>query len=26
MYSDLPVRANFEATSADADKAPQVKF
>jgi|GEM_PF-3733949 len=26
MYSDLPVRATFEATSADADKAPQVKF
>jgi len=26
MYSDLPIRANFEATSADADKAPQVKF
>lgn len=26
MYSDLPMRANFEATSADADKAPQVKF
>jgi LemA protein len=26
MYSDLPVRPNFEATAADADKAPQVKF
>nr|WP_268797697.1 LemA family protein [Pseudomonas sp. BSw22131] len=26
MYSDLPIRPNFEATSADADKAPQVKF
>ena len=26
MYSDLPVRASFEATSPDADKAPQVKF
>ena len=26
MYSDLPIRASFEATSADADKAPQVKF
>ena len=26
MYSDLPIRANFEATSADAEKAPQVKF
>lgn len=26
MYSDLPIRANFEATSTDADKAPQVKF
>jgi LemA protein len=26
MYSDLPIRANFEATSSDADKAPQVKF
>lgn len=26
LYSDLPVRANFEARSADADKAPQVKF
>lgn len=26
MYSDLPVRPSFEATSADADKAPQVKF
>lgn len=26
MYSDLPLRPNFEATSADADKAPQVKF
>ena len=26
MYSDLPIRATFEATSADADKAPQVKF
>lgn len=26
MYSDLPLRPTFEATSADADKAPQVKF
>lgn len=26
MYSDLPVRESFEATSPDADKAPQVKF
>ena len=26
MYSDLPIRATFEATTADADKAPQVKF
>ncbi len=26
MYSDLPIRQTFEATSADADKAPQVKF
>ncbi|KAF1024165.1 MAG: Protein LemA [Pseudomonas sp.] len=26
LYSDLPVRANFEATSAGADTAPQVKF
>ena len=26
MYSDLPIRPNFEATAADADKAPQVKF
>lgn len=26
MYSDLPVRESFEATSHDADKAPQVKF
>ncbi|ROL65467.1 hypothetical protein BLX41_28940 [Pseudomonas protegens] len=26
MYSDLPMRASFEATSPDADKAPQVKF
>lgn len=26
MYSDLPLRANFEATTPDADKAPQVKF
>lgn len=26
MYSDLPVRETFEATSPDADKAPQVKF
>ncbi|WP_017905991.1 LemA family protein [Pseudomonas asplenii] len=26
MYSDLPLRPNFEATSQDADKAPQVKF
>src|SRR5471032_984244 len=26
MYSDLPLRPNFEATTQDADKAPQVKF
>ena len=26
MYSNLPVRPSFEATSQDADKAPQVKF
>lgn len=26
MYSDLPVRESFEATSANADKAPEVKF
>ncbi|MGC5702837.1 LemA family protein [Pseudomonas sp. NFXW11] len=26
MYSDMPVRESFEATSAGADKAPQVKF
>jgi LemA protein len=26
MYSSLPVRESFEATSPDADKAPQVKF
>jgi LemA protein len=26
MYSDLPLRETFEATSPDADKAPQVKF
>ncbi|MDR9864447.1 MULTISPECIES: LemA family protein [Pseudomonas] len=26
MYSDLPVRETFEATTPDADKAPQVKF
>lgn len=26
MYSDLPLRESFEATSADADKAPEVKF
>ena len=26
MYSDMPLRENFEATSADADKAPEVKF
>ncbi|KAF0863349.1 LemA family protein [Pseudomonas sp. LD120] len=26
LYSDLPVRESFEATSPDADKAPQVKF
>jgi LemA protein len=26
MYSDMPVRESFEATSPDADKAPQVKF
>jgi len=26
MYSDLPLRPNFEATAQDADKAPQVKF
>ncbi|MBK5539518.1 LemA family protein [Pseudomonas sp. TH05] len=26
MYSDLPIRETFEATSPDADKAPQVKF
>jgi len=26
MYSDLPIRPNFEATAEDADKAPQVKF
>ncbi|TDF81746.1 LemA family protein [Pseudomonas sp. H9] len=26
MYSSLPVRENFEATAADADKAPEVKF
>ncbi|UVM20937.1 LemA family protein [Pseudomonas wadenswilerensis] len=26
MYSDLPIRENFEATSADAEKAPEVKF
>ncbi|MEL7550892.1 LemA family protein [Pseudomonas protegens] len=26
MYSDMPVRESFEATTPDADKAPQVKF
>jgi LemA protein len=26
MYSNLPIRPNFEATAAEADKAPQVKF
>ena len=26
MYSDLPVRSTFEATTPDADKAPEVKF
>ena len=26
MYSDLPVRATFEATTPNADKAPEVKF
>ncbi len=26
MYSDLQLRPNFEATTQDADKAPQVKF
>ncbi|PZP09752.1 LemA protein [Pseudomonas sp. NFPP10] len=26
MYSDMPVRESFEATSPDAEKAPQVKF
>lgn len=26
MYSDMPLRETFEATSADADKAPEVKF
>lgn len=26
MYSDLPLRESFEATSANADKAPEVKF
>lgn len=26
MYSNLPLRESFEATSADADKAPEVKF
>ncbi|MEG1040058.1 MAG: LemA family protein [Pseudomonas sp.] len=26
MYSSLPIRENFEATAADADKAPEVKF
>ena len=26
MYSDLPIRPNFEATAAGADKAPEVKF
>ncbi|NBA94742.1 LemA family protein [Pseudomonas sp. R5(2019)] len=26
MYSSMPVRESFEATSADADKAPEVKF
>lgn len=26
MYSDLPVRPNFEATAAGADKSPEVKF
>ncbi|MBV6750516.1 LemA family protein [Pseudomonas chlororaphis] len=26
MYSNLPLRPNFEATTQDADKAPQVKF
>ena len=26
MYSDLPIRETFEATTPDADKAPQVKF
>ena len=26
MYSDLPVRPTFEATTPDADKAPEVKF
>ncbi len=26
MYSDLPLRPSFEATTQDADKAPQVKF
>ncbi|MBH3429012.1 MAG: LemA family protein [Pseudomonas sp.] len=26
MYSNLPIRENFEATATDADKAPEVKF
>ncbi|MDX1721988.1 MAG: LemA family protein [Pseudomonas sp.] len=26
MYSDMPLRENFEATSPDAEKAPEVKF
>ncbi|MFQ6574427.1 LemA family protein [Pseudomonas sp. UM16] len=26
MYSNLPLRENFEATASDADKAPEVKF
>jgi LemA protein len=26
MYSDMPLRENFEATTADAEKAPEVKF
>lgn len=26
MYSDLPIRPNFEATSPDSEKAPEVKF
>ncbi|WP_110666659.1 LemA family protein [Salinicola halophilus] len=26
MYSDLPIRENFEATAANADQAPQVEF